>query len=121
MTNEEEQINTFIQAERNNLRTLEKIKCGKVSDEDCKVLMEKCPRLYSSIVNGTVDLNHLIKLKKRYINIYTEKAGSHKEKKFYADKNIGQELAMLYFYPSINQKPTFKQLRQANEKLKKKL
>lgn len=116
-------IEEFIQSERNNLRTLEKILggCDTENDEDCKVLMKKCPKLYSSVINGTIDLNKLIELKKRYISVYIEKAGDHKEKKFYADKNIGQELALLYFYPSINKTPTFKQLRKANEQLKKTL
>ena len=121
---EDEQIQIFINCEKENIRMLEKIKGGfrvadNDNDEECKAFIERCPRLYSSISSGMVDIDKLIELKKRFLYEYTNKSGSHKEKKFHADKNIGQEIARLYYYPQINKKPTYKDLKRANEQLKK--
>ncbi len=126
-----QQIQIFINCEKKNIRMLEKIKggeatptpsgeCGDIdNDEECKAFIERCPRLYSSISSGMVDIDKLIELKKRFLYEYTNKSGSHKEKKFHADTNIGQEIARLYYYPQINKKPTYKDLKRANEQLKK--
>lgn len=117
---EDEQIKIFINCEKENIRMLEKIKGGEITnDEECKAFIERCPRLYSSISSGMVDIDKLIELKKRFLYEYTNKSGSHKEKKFHADKNIGQEIARLYYYPQINKKPTYKDIKRANEQLKK--
>ncbi len=117
---EDEQIQIFINCEKENIRMLEKIKGGdNDNDEECKAFIERCPRLYSSISSGMVDIDKLIELKKRFLYEYTNKNGSHKEKKFHADKNIGQEIARLYYYPQINKKPTYKDIKRANEQLKK--
>lgn len=90
------------------------------SDPQFNSFLEKYPKLSKSLHSSSFDLDRLITYKETWKKIYIETPGEHEDKKYMADKNIGMELAKIYLFPQKGS-PSYKQLKLANEKLKKKI
>ena len=139
---EQQKIQSFIQVEKNNIDILKKIQAHSQGpdddnnnnnntwdtmtvDTDVEDFIKNHPKLWESIQNKNIELSKLIELKIKFLDTYIrfgKKVGeenTHIGKKFHANKFVGQELAKLYFYPYIKEKPTLKNLKKANQKLKK--
>jgi anaerobic glycerol-3-phosphate dehydrogenase len=66
-------------------------------------------------------IDTLMQFNQQYRQIYQSSQGSHTNKKYSANKNIGQSLAAEYLYPTLEHKPTLKDFKRANRLLEKKL
>ena len=78
-------------------------------------------KLYPRIINKDINLKKLITYKETWLDIYQRSNGTHSEKKFAADKNIGMKLAQTYLLPYTKRKLNLEALSKANAQLKKKL
>ena len=78
-------------------------------------------KLYPKIINQDIDLNKLIRYKETWLDIYQRTSGTHNEKKFAADKNIGMKLAQTYLLPYTKRKLNLEALSAANKQLKRKI
>lgn len=100
-----EQQNEFIETMKLQLSEFEKIdefyknninitrkKFKKIFPE----MMQKYPKLCEGILSGIIKPKQLILNKRTWLDIYMQTDGTHREKKFQADKNIGTKLAKQY-------------------------
>lgn len=82
--------------------------------------VETYPKLYSGIINDSINLKQLIDYKIEWKELYIETEGTHDDKKYEADKRIGMHLAKIFLFPNKGT-PSYSQLKQANSALKSKL
>lgn len=126
-------METYIETLEKQCQTLEFIRLELEKNKTIETIKHEHPRIETflndhpktkqklSESNPYGVVAKLIEYNNTFINIYLQSSGSHKEKKYSADKKIGQSLACTYLYPTLNKKPTLQDFKRANRLLEKKI
>jgi hypothetical protein len=83
-------------------------------EEKYKTFSEKHPKTWINLMDNKVNMEQLRNYSNNYNNYYINSTGEHKDKRFNADVQMGQDMANEYLYPKTG-KPSEKQLKVAYE------
>lgn len=84
---------------------------------------KECPKIFLAIMDGRFNYFSLEELKQynaSYERIYKKTRGKHMQRRMQADIAVGKEIAERHYYPTLEQKPTEEDYKQALKKIKKK-